>query len=54
MCSVKCGVPLGYKMLPAVLKERGYQNHMLGKWHQGFFKREYTPTYRGFDTYFGS
>jgi arylsulfatase B len=54
MCSVKCGVPLGYKMLPALLKTRGYRTHALGKWHQGFFSANYTPTYRGFDTYFGS
>lgn len=27
--------------------------HALGKWHLGYFKPEYTPTFRGFDTFLG-
>ena len=27
---------------------------MIGKWHLGYNKWAYTPTYRGFDTFYGS
>ena len=27
---------------------------MIGKWHLGYNKWTYTPTYRGFDTFYGS
>ncbi|XP_071111758.1 arylsulfatase B-like [Haliotis cracherodii] len=46
-------VPLNYTFLPQELKQLGYATHMIGKWHLGFCKWECTPTYRGFDTFFG-
>ncbi|XP_046561882.1 arylsulfatase B-like [Haliotis rubra] len=46
-------VPLNYTFLPQQLKALGYATHMIGKWHLGFCKWECTPTYRGFDSYFG-
>ena len=48
------------KLLPAVLKEGAQRSgekwatHALGKWHLGWYFRNYTATYRGFDTFFGS
>eukprot|EP00035_Acanthoeca_spectabilis_P030019 m.475963 g.475963 ORF g.475963 m.475963 type:complete len:416 (+) comp39542_c0_seq1:279-1526(+) len=46
------------KLLPAVLKEgtsdRMWATHALGKWHVGWYYRNYTPTFRGFDTFLGS
>ena len=39
--------------LPTILKQLGYATHAVGKWHQGFYKWAYTPTFRGFDTFYG-
>lgn len=35
------------------LKDGGYATHAIGKWDLGMHKWEYTPTYRGFDSFYG-
>lgn len=45
--------------LPSMLRSRGYQTAMVGKWHLGFMERGYQhplsggPVDRGFDSFFG-
>jgi arylsulfatase A-like enzyme len=47
------GLGMDQKLLPQYFKEAGYATHAIGKWHLGFFQQQYTPTRRGFDTFFG-
>ncbi|XP_014674868.1 PREDICTED: arylsulfatase B-like isoform X2 [Priapulus caudatus] len=47
------GVPLNETLMPQYLKKCGYATHIVGKWHLGFFAREYTPLFRGFDSHYG-
>ena len=48
--SAEVGLNINMTALPAKLKQAGYSTHMVGKWHLGYFKREYLPIGRGFDT----
>ncbi|XP_049270278.1 arylsulfatase I [Rhipicephalus sanguineus] len=50
---VPAGLSLNVKIMPEYLKDLGYETHILGKWHIGYFNLNYTPTYRGFDSFCG-
>eukprot|EP01084_Bolivina_argentea_P010498 19555_1 len=47
------GLPLEFELFPEILNEYGWATHMIGKWHLGFYKWSYTPTFRGFDSFYG-
>ena len=49
------GLPLRHEVLPTTLKrvDPNTKAHIVGKWHLGHFSTAYTPTRRGFDTFFG-
>lgn len=47
------GLPLNHTTMGEHFQRLGYQTHLIGKWHQGFFRSEYLPTRRGFQSYFG-
>lgn len=47
------GLSLNLTLLPQLMKAAGYETHAVGKWHLGFCSWAYTPTSRGFDTFYG-
>ncbi|XP_065888868.1 arylsulfatase B-like [Dysidea avara] len=47
------GMPLNQTTIANELKKGGYATHCVGKWDLGMHTWEYTPTYRGFDTFYG-
>ena len=49
------GLNLSLPFIPGVLKGATipYSTHQIGKWHLGFYRPEYLPCSRGFDSSFG-
>lgn len=47
------GLPLHWPTLPQRLADLGYRTHLVGKWHLGSHRSEYTPTRRGFHDFLG-
>jgi arylsulfatase A-like enzyme len=48
------GLPAGEKTIAQTLREAGYRTAFLGKWQLGHASRDYWPTQRGFDHFYGS
>ena len=46
-------VSLSVPFLPEVLRRAGYRCHAVGKWHLGYRVKEYSPTFRGYDSFLG-
>merc|ERR1712233_293073 len=49
----KGGIRLDEKLLPAYLKDEGYDTYGYGKWHVGYCDERLRPEERGFDSYYG-
>lgn len=41
------------KILPGYLKDLNYVTRAIGKWHLGYYKEDFLPNNRGFDSFFG-
>lgn len=46
-------LPLNETLMSQYLKQLGYKNYLVGKWHQGANSWRETPVFRGFDYFYG-
>ncbi len=46
-------IPLDEYLIAEELQSAGYRTYMVGKWHVGYSSVSRTPTYRGFDYFYG-
>eukprot|EP00316_Scyphosphaera_apsteinii_P004296 CAMPEP_0119310046 /NCGR_PEP_ID=MMETSP1333-20130426/17671_1 /TAXON_ID=418940 /ORGANISM="Scyphosphaera apsteinii, Strain RCC1455" /LENGTH=512 /DNA_ID=CAMNT_0007314163 /DNA_START=26 /DNA_END=1564 /DNA_ORIENTATION=- len=51
--NIAAGLALNEVTLADVLNKRNFTSHAVGKWHLGFHKTAYTPTFRGFSSFYG-
>jgi arylsulfatase A-like enzyme len=47
------GLPLNETTLADLMTKSGYSSHAIGKWHCGMMAYTYTPTFRGFQSFYG-
>jgi arylsulfatase A-like enzyme len=47
------GLALNETLLPELLNSAGWRTHMVGKWHLGHVGWNYTPTFRGYESFYG-
>ena len=47
------GLPPGHPTLPSLLKQRGYDTALIGKWHLGYLPK-FGPLKSGYDVFFGN
>lgn len=47
------GLPLREVTVAQQLRSQGYRAHAVGKWHVGMMSFNHTPTFRGFETFYG-
>lgn len=47
------GMPLNETTIADHFKAAGFKTHAIGKWHAGFYTDQFTPTFRGFDSFYG-
>ena len=47
------GLPISETILPQIFHRAGYQTLMAGKWHLGHVERQYFPSERGFEEFYG-
>eukprot|EP01084_Bolivina_argentea_P251066 420929_1 len=47
------GVPLNLTFISDILSNEGYHSHAVGKWHLGFYKWNFTATFRGYESFYG-
>ena len=48
------GLPDSMAIMPQLLRQSGYNAHMIGKWHIGHSQWKQGPVGRGFETHVGS